>query len=328
MRFYLERWPMILLIVAIGACSACNRASSTPSPADAKSRQTASGQGERPIIIASIFPIQSLVVQLIGDWAKVDLLMPPGASPHDFEPLASQMVLLSRADMLIVVGLNLDGWAEKAAKNMGRPGLKIERMADLVGSGESSAPAKQNPAAQPAAGEPNQHLWMDPVLTARFVKALIPILARDYPEHREEIDHRGDALLADLRAMDNDFRRELSAVPEKRMISYHNAYDPLAARYGLQVVAHLTDIELAPGGEVTPRDLVATIEAIKKYHLKVIYAEPLFPERAMQAIHEQTGVKVLSLDPLGGPNRPGFDSYQAMMRSDVKTLVEGQSEKP
>ena len=328
MRLYFARWPMILLIFVIGACSACNRASSTPSPADASSRQTASGHsGERPVIAASIFPIQSLVVQLTGDWVKVDLLMPPGASPHDFEPTASQMAPLSRADMLVVVGLNLDAWAEKAAKNVARPGLKIERMADLVGS-ESSAPAQEKPAAQPTSKEPNQHLWMDPVLTARFIKALIPILAGNYPEHREDIDRRGEALLADLKAMDNDFRRELAAVPEKRMISYHNAYDLLAARYGLQVVAHLTDIELAPGGEVTPQDLVSTIEAIRKYHLKVIYAEPEFPERAMQAIHEQTGVKVLSLDPLGGPNRPGYDSYQAMMRSDVKTLVKGQSEKP
>jgi zinc transport system substrate-binding protein len=311
MWHYLARTPKHMLILLIGSLVGCNHASSTP-PAGTTSTPPANAQpGDRPVIVASIFPLQNLIAQLTGDWAQVDLLMPPGSSPHDFEPVAAQMAPLSRADMLIVVGLNLDGWAEKAAKNVAQPGLAIERMADLVGSGEAS----------------NQHLWMDPALTARFVKALLPILGNKYPQHRDEIERRGKALLADLTTMDNDFRRELSAVPEKRLISYHNAYDLLAARYGLQVVAHLTEIELAPGGEVTPKDLVATIEAIQKYHLRVIYAEPQFPERAMQAIHEQTGVKVLSLDDLGGPSRPGYDSYQALMRSDVKTLVEGQSEK-
>jgi zinc transport system substrate-binding protein len=269
----------------------------------------------RPVIIVSIFPVQSLVQQLTGDWADVQSLMPPGGNPHDFEPVASQIAPLSRADMLIVIGLKFDPWAERAGAQVGQPGMDVLRMADLIGAGaaaQSSAPA-------------NQHLWMDPVRTIRFVEALAPTLQKKYPAHSAEIARRQQTLVAELRSMDAQFRQELSAVREKKLISYHNAYDLLAERYGLAVVAHLTDIDLAPGGEVTPGELVQTIEAVKRFHLKVVYAEPTFPGRAMERIQQQAGVKVLALDDLGGPTVLGYDSYQALLRSDVKTLVEGQS---
>ncbi len=93
-------------------------------------------------------------------------------------------------------------------------------------------------------------------------------------------------------------------------------------------MAHLTEIELAPGGEVSPKDLVEALDAIRRYHLRVIYAEPQYPPRATDMLREESGVRVLSLDDLGGPSIPGYDSYQAMLKSDVNVLAEGQSPKP
>jgi zinc transport system substrate-binding protein len=91
------------------------------------------------------------------------------------------------------------------------------------------------------------------------------------------------------------------------------------------VVAHLTEIELAPGGEVTPRQLRETIDAVTRYNLKVIYAEPQFPDTAMQAIRQQTGVQILRLDPQGHPEVEGYRTWFEMMRSNMATLVQGQN---
>jgi ABC-type Zn uptake system ZnuABC Zn-binding protein ZnuA len=96
-------------------------------------------------------------------------------------------------------------------------------------------------------------------------------------------------------------------------------------RDGLAAVAHLKAIEQAPGGEVSPNDLVSAIEAIKTHRLSVIYAEPQYPSRITEAIREETGVRVMTLDDLGGPSLAGYDSYQAMLSSNIKTLVRGQS---
>jgi zinc transport system substrate-binding protein len=169
---------------------------------------------------------------------------------------------------------------------------------------------------------------MDPAFTRDFVGKLGEILAEQYPAHRTDIETKTQALRGELQNMDADFRQQLLTVPVKEFVAYHNAYDPLATRYGLRAVAHLTQIELAPGGEVSPQDLVAALDAIRLYHLRVIYAEPQFPARATDALREETGVQVLTLDDLGGPSIPGDDSYQAMLKTDVKVLAEGQSIKP
>lgn len=300
----------------------CDRKSS---PSGVSGPANPADSSRKPIIVASIFPLQSILTQMTGDWIEVDLMMPSGASPHDFEPMAAQIAPLSQADMLVVVGLNLDEWAEQAAGRIGRHDLQIERMADLVGPRLAVAHPEGEPATAAVQRALNQHLWMDPQRTIRFIHALAPILQSRYPAHRDEVQKRSQNLIDDLQDLDSQARRALGSVPEKEMITYHNAYDLLAERYGLHVVCHLTEIELSPGGEVTPQALVETMDAIKRYHLQVIYAEPQFPGRAVEMIHEQTGVAIMSLDDLGGPNRPGYETYQSMLRTDVKILAQGQS---
>jgi zinc transport system substrate-binding protein len=279
-------------------------------------RETGSKPDNRPVIVATIFPLQSIVAQLTGDWANVELLMPPGSSPHDFEPQPAQMEPLSKADLMIAVGLNLDGWADRAAQQVARKDLRVIRMA-----GSTPAEVTRSLARNP-------HLWMDPSFTREFVGKLGTTLIGQYPAHRGDIEARTQTLQQELQTMDATFRQQLAAVPVKEFVAYHNAYDPLAMRYGLRAVAHLTQIELAPGGDVAPQDLVAALDAIRLYHLRVIYAEPQFPARATDALREEAGVQVLTLDDLGGPSVPGYDSYQAMLQSDVKVLVEGQSIQP
>jgi zinc transport system substrate-binding protein len=279
-------------------------------------RDSESKTDTRPVIVATIFPLQSIVEQLTGDWADVELLMPPGSNPHNFELQPAQMAPLSRADVLVAVGLNLDGWAERAAQQVARKDLRVIRM-----TGSTPAEVTRSLARNP-------HLWMDPAYTKDFVGTLGEALAGQYPAHANDITAKTRALQQEQATMDADFRRQLAAVPVKEYVAYHNAYDPLATRYGLRAVAHLTQIELAPGGEVSPQDLVAALDAIRLHHLRVIYAEPQFPARATEVLREEAGVQVLSLDDLGGPSIAGYDSYQAMLKSDVNALVEGQSIKP
>ncbi len=184
-------------------------------------RDTVAKSDTRPVIVATIFPLQSIVGQLTGDWANVELLMPPGSSPHDFEPQPAQMEPLSRADLLVEVGLNLDGWADRAAQQVARKDLRVIRMA-------GSTPAEVTR----AMGR-NPHLWMDPAYTKDFVGVLAEALAQQYPAHSADIAARAQTLQHDLDKMDEAFRRQLTAVPVKEFVSYHNAYDPLATRYGL-----------------------------------------------------------------------------------------------
>jgi len=316
----------------------------------------------KPVIAVSIFPVASLVGQLTDGWADVVTLLPDGASEHAFELTADQVRQLSRADLLVLVGNGLDGWAEP------KPGITVDgkqptvlRMADLIGnlgegknltadSVKADAPKVDVPAGPPAippqpadpapatdaarrgppptpvpdAAGPNNHLWLDPVLAGRFVGVLASQLSARYPERHVEIEQAATRLSAELQELDQSYRTELSSVRRRELITFHNAFDLIAHRYGLVIVARLTDIESDPHGGITPASYLAAIKAINQYSLMAIYSEPEFSAQEISSIQRETAVEVLTLDPLGGPSIDGYRTYQEMMRSNLKTLVKGQ----
>jgi zinc transport system substrate-binding protein len=273
---------------------------------------------QKPIIAASIYPVADLVSQLTGGWADVVTLLPEGAEEHDFELTATQVRQMSQSELLVLVGDGLDPWAEpKPGSTIGGKVPEVVRMADLI----RKAPNKD--AAADSIGT-NNHLWLDPVLVSRFVSAMADRLGQRYPEHRHEIEINARRLSADLEQIDRQYRSQLSAVRRKELITFHNAFDLIAGRYGLKIVARLTDIEADPHGGVTPQSYLAAINAIKKYKLSVIYLEPEFSAEQIDSLRRSTGVDALTLDPLGGPRIDGYHTYQEMMESNLATLVRGQ----
>jgi len=273
---------------------------------------------QKPVVAVSIFPVASLVDQLTGDWAEVVTLLPPGTSPHSAGMSADQVRTVSRAKLLVVVGTGLDPWAEKAAVASGDKAPPILRFADLIAGATSGS------GAPPA----NNHLWLDPVLAKQFVSALAVKLEEQFPEHAAATRAAAERLASDLVKLDQEYREQLAAVPQKELITFHNAFDLIAERYGLKILVRLTDIELSPGAEVTPDKFREAIDAVRKYHLKTLYCEPEFPDQAIRALQRETGAEVLTLDPEGSPAVIGFRTYQELMRKNLQTLVRGQSPHP
>ena len=105
----------------------------------------------------------------------------------------------------------------------------------------------------------------------------------------------------------------------RRLVTFHNAFDRFAQRYKLEVVAHLAEIQ-TQGPSITAKEIEQVRSAIATYKLETIYREPQMPATAAKAIEQQTGVHLLVLDPLGSAG----ESYDALMRRNLHTLVEGQ----
>ena len=247
----------------------------------------AKAAGRKLNVVISIHPLASLVGELTGDEANLFTMLPQGGSPHGFEITPDLMRKLGEADLLIMVGMSLDPWAEKAAKNSGKSGLVIHRFADLIEAYKKTKP---------------QPLAEDAVLAART-----------------------KATLDKLDALHAKYQAATATLKTKELVTFHNAFDLLAERYGMKVVAHLTEMDLPTGAEVTPRHLREARDAVIKHKLKTLYAEPAYPDTALTAIAEATGVKVLRLDDLGGADREGYRTYFEMMESNLRVLMEGQS---
>src|SRR5512140_3951769 len=107
-------------------------------------------------VVATIFPIADLVRQIGGDAVDVITLLPPGASPHTFEPTPAQMREVAGARLFVRVGAGLDTWTEKllAARS---PGLTVLTLTDGVPLlSLTDAHSDGTPA---GGGDP--HIWLD-----------------------------------------------------------------------------------------------------------------------------------------------------------------------
>lgn len=314
---------LIVLVVVAGVLAGCS-----------DDDGSASGSG-KPVIAVTIVPLASLTQQIVGDAAEVVTLIPAGISPHGYEPTAQQIDALQSAGIVIYNGAGYDDWAGAAAKRRGDD-VTVLSLAGLVGieapaheheHGHHDQQEKKSHAEHDhghASGGVNPHLWVDPVLTLKFVKELGYELAEHLPQAADQIQLNTDTLLEDLAGIEDEYAEALSPHAGKPIITFHNAFDPMAERFGLKVALTLMPND-AIGATLTPGRLDEAIRLIRDNNIKAIYSEPQFPADIAAPIVETTGVKVLVLDPLGDPNAPGRDTYQAMMRHNLQKLVEGLS---
>jgi zinc transport system substrate-binding protein len=125
-----------------------------------------------------------------------------------------------------------------------------------------------------------------------------------------------------LDSLDRDCRRRLGAAPRREFVSLHAAFRYLASRYGLREVSVFETHMEEPG----PGDLERVLGFVREARIKTIFVQPQLPAAHLAWLQEQAGLRVARLDPVGSPLQPGYDSYLAMMRSNIDALARGLGE--
>ncbi len=255
-------------------------------------------------VVASIFPLADLVRNVGGGHVEVQTLLPPGASPHVYEPTPSVMMRVAKAQLFVEIGAGLEFWADRLVSVAG-PHLKIlvlSKGMPLIGGGEEGA---------------NPHVWLDPVLAMEMVRKIEAALSGIDPAHAADYRKNADVYIKNLKGMDAQIRREVSAFRIKSYVSFHAAWDYFGRRYGLKSAG---SIEEAPGREPTPRQIERIVKGIKEKGIRAVFAEPQFNPRSARIIAQEAGAKLLMLDPVGGT--PGRDSYIKLMEYNLGVMSE------
>ncbi|HXX53459.1 MAG TPA: metal ABC transporter substrate-binding protein [Thermodesulfovibrionales bacterium] len=261
-------------------------------------------------VVASISPVGDMVREVGGERVVVRVLLPPGASPHVFEPTPGTAKDISQATLFFGIGAGLDYWAEKllkASKEHIRvillsQGMRLLHEEEQGGHGHATA---------------NPHVWLDPLLAMEMVKKIEKTLAEADPQGAETYHTRGIRYLTKLQTLDTEIRDTVALFSIKSFVSFHPAWDYFALRYGLKNVGV---IEESPGKEPSPQRLQAIVKAIRQYHIKAVFAEPQLNPKIAEVIAHEAGVKVILLDPEGG--LPGRDTYLGLMRYNLSQLKE------
>jgi len=253
-------------------------------------------------IVASIFSTYDIARNVVGDKLSVELILPPGASPHTYEPSPQDAVKMQNAEIVFVVGYGLDIWAENlAAANA--PQAKIvtlDRSINLKmfeGSVDPHYFVSVSNAAIIARTIMEEAIKIDPHNTAYYQTS-----ARNYNSQLEDLFNQGQA--------------KLSTLTDKRLITFHEAFAYFAQDFGLEIAA---TIEPFPGKEPTAQYLAQVSAIIDKYHIKALFKEPQLSSVVLEGLARDKGIAILTLDPEGGT----ANSFIQMMRNNIETVWEG-----
>ncbi len=319
-RFRVRGWKVLALVILGWCCLALPGGLA----------RAAAPAGPLPVA-ATILPLGDFCRQIGGDLVQVQVLIPPGASPHAFEPAPSVMARASQARVFVYIGAGLEPWADKLLRSRGRDGLVVVEAAQgipLLGMAphhhephtagavehDDHHPGKAAAPHSRLAGNP--HIWLDPVLAQEICRKIAAAFIQADPAHRARYEANLTNYLAALDALNRDIAAKARTWRLRDFIAFHPSFAYFARRYNLHEVG---TIEEAPGREPTPRHLQDLVAAIRRYGIKVVFAEPQLNPRVAEVIAQEAGVKVLRLDPMGGAPPYGSD-YLLLMRANLAAL--------
>jgi len=274
-------------------------------------------------VVATTEDLAALAREVGGDKVNVDAIAKGYQDPHFVEPKPSFILKFSRADLLIVVGRELEiGWLPPLINNSRNGKIQVGASGYL----DASANVKilEIPTGQitRAMGDVhpsgNPHYWLDP--------ANGRIMAASIRDRLSQLDRANQAYYAQRY---DDFDRRLAAAEARwdammapykgaKVVTYHRSWPNFADRFKLDVVGY---VEPKPGVPPSPSHTLDLIEEMKHLGVKVIIIEPYFDSKTPKQIGTQTGAEVLTLAPSVG-GEPGTDDYIKLFDYNVKLLAD------
>ena len=266
--------------------------------------------GDKIKVIATIFPLADIAKQVGGERVNVITILPIGASPHTFEPTPQQVKDVSDARLFLEIGAGLEFWADKIIKSERLPHLKTIVASEGVHllKGDEDEHESGNP-----------HIWLDPVLVKGIVDKIEKSLVSLDPEGTIYYQKMATDYLQKLDRLDAEIKKTVAGFKVREYVAFHPAWTYFGLRYGIKEAGI---IEETPGREPTPKQVKAIIDNIRKSGIKAVFAEPQFSSKTAEAIAENTGAKVLFLDPIGNPEIPDRSTYLDLMRYNLKVMKE------
>lgn len=242
-------------------------------------------------VVVTILPQAEFVEKVGGEKVNITVMVPPGASPHTYEPTPSQMTALARAEIYTKVGSGVEFelvWMDKLLAT--NPDMLVVDCSHEIELQEMAADYEHEGEHQ-VGNDP--HIWMSPANARIMVDNISKGLIEADPENRGYYQQNRDAYLQQLEEIDNEIRDRLARLENRRLMVYHPAFGYFTRGYDITMIS----IE-REGKEPTAATLTRLIEQAKAHDIRVIFAEPQFDPKSAEVIAEAIGGKVVLIDAL------------------------------
>jgi ABC-type Zn uptake system ZnuABC Zn-binding protein ZnuA len=261
-------------------------------------------------VAATIFPLYDIIRNVAGDTLKVQLILPPNAEPHTYEPTPSAMAAVRSSAVVMAIGHGLDDWIKPLADSSGVPVVTMDHGITLLPAAAGAEESSQ---------DDDPHYWLN-VTNAKIITAVVEQeLATRFPEMAPVFRQNAAAYAAQLDAADAAVRSRLAGLASRDLATFHGAYNYFAAAYGLTVTGIF---EPYPGREPSPQFLADLKSRLDATGTRAVYFEPSFDPAGLRTFAAENGLRIGMLDDLGGA--PGRETLIDTLLFDAQSIADNQ----
>jgi len=275
------------------------------------------------IVVTTTSDLRS-ITELIGrDKVDVSSIATGYQNPHFVDPKPSYIIKLSKADMFVTVGLDLEtGWSPQLLSSSRNPkiqkgsngyvdasvGVNLLQVPSTINRGEGDIHIYGNP-----------HYWLDPLNGKQIARNICDGLEKISPENKSFFEENLNAFNTKVDLKLKEWSAKMSVYKGAKIIAYHNEWVYFEQRFGLIIVDFM---EPKPGIPPTPSQLVKIITEVKSNAIKVIISSPYFTTSSSDVVSQQTGAKTIILATSVG----AFDTirdYFDLFDYNIDKLIQG-----
>lgn len=268
---------------------------------------------DKPVVATTVTIIQDIAEMIAGNELEISCLMPIGGDPHLHEPTPKDAILVSKADLVLVNGLTLEGWLTELIENAGGDGQVIT-VTEGVNAIESVS----------YKGSSDPHAWMDVSNGIKYAENIKNSFVALKPEGREVFEFNFGVYKQQLEDLDDYIFEQIQSIPKEQriLITSHDAFQYYGKRYGIQLESILGT---STDAEAQVSDLTRVNNVIKASKVPAVFVESTINPKMLQQIADDNQIKIgghLYADSIGeeGSNA---DSYYDMLKFNTDQIVSG-----
>ena len=279
-----------------------------------------SANGDVLLVVTTVSPITSIAENIGGTRIRLEGIVPEGINSHTFEPAPSVARLLSQANLIIMNGLAL----EKPTLDMAEANKKAEAVILLLGDStirpdewifDFSFPEKD--------GDPNPHLWLDPMLAIRYGELIRDELSRLDPASAGYYGANFETLRGRIEELDRGIRAAAESVPaqNRKLLTYHDSWAYFAPRYSMTVIGAAQPSDFS---EPSAREVARLIDQIKQENVSVVFGSEVFPSDVLETVARESGARYVDQlrdDDLPGKPGDALHSYIGLMLENMRIMI-------
>ncbi len=322
------------LVIAPLALFVLWNTSSSSSPTD-----TTTQTNDQITVSTTISPLQDIAAHIAGENIAVNVVLPPGASPHTFEITPSVLREMQGVDVIYSIGYGLDDWASDLAASQGTDVVIVDKNVALKSEAEEEEDGHEEEDDHEEEhdddheeegdheeeedehghehGETDPHYWLSISNAEQIAKNISADLSERYPEMRTEFEANLTEYLEALSQTHTEIENLFADLENKNMVNFHDAWFYFANEFDLTIVG---TFEPSAGREPTPRYLAELTHALETAQTSTIFSEPQFGTANLEAFAADNQLNIVELDPIGGVE--GRESYIDLMLFNARTIVE------